>query len=249
MKLTILGSGTCVPSLKRAAPGYYLSLFDKHILIDCGSGSLLQLEKADKSYQSIDTVFITHTHPDHISDLIPLIQALFFTPDFTRSKKLLVVGPQGLKRYYHACIPSLMKVPDTFPIEIIEIEDRLTFKNFSVFATKTLHSENSIAYRFEAGGKSLVITGDCDYDQHLISFSQKTNLLIADCSFPDSLKTRGHLTSQEAGLIAKKARVQKLILSHIYPSVYPDEDRVKECRNVYDGKIILAADLMEIEIR
>jgi len=249
MKLIILGSGTCVPSLKRAAPGYYLSIFDKQILIDCGSGSLLQLEKAGKSYKSIDTVFITHTHPDHISDLIPLVQALFFTPGFKRRKKLLLVGPKGLKSFYRGWVPSLMKLPDTFPIEIIEIEEKIYFKGFSVFSTRTLHSENSIAYRFEAGGKSLVITGDCDYDQDLISFSHKTNLLITDCSFPDSLKTRGHLTPHEAGLIAKKAQVQKLILSHIYPTPYPDEDRVTECMNVYDGKIILASDLMEIEIR
>jgi len=249
MKLIILGSGTCVPSLKRAAPGYYLSVFDKQILIDCGSGSLLQLEKAGKSYKSIDTVFITHTHPDHISDLIPLIQALFFTPGFKRSKRLLLVGPQGLKRYYQACIPLLMRVPDTFPIEIIEIEEKIYFKDFSVFSTRTVHSENSIAYRFKVEKKSFVITGDCEFDQDLIFFSHKANLLIADCSFPDSLKTRGHLTPHEAGLIAKEAQVQKLILSHIYPTPYPDEDRVKECRNVYDGKIILASDLMEIEIR
>jgi len=238
-----------VPSLQRAAPGYYLSLFDKNILIDCGSGSLRQLEKAGKSYQSIDMVFITHTHPDHISDLIPFIQALFFTPGFKRSKRLLLVGPKGLQNYYQGCIPSLMKLPDTFPIEIIEIEDKLNFKNFSVFSTRTIHSKNSIAYRFEAEGKSFVITGDCDYDQDLISFSHKANLLVADCSFPDPLKTSGHLTSHEAGLIAKEAQVQTPVLSHIYPTPYPDEDRVKECTQVYDGKIILASDLMKIEIR
>jgi ribonuclease BN (tRNA processing enzyme) len=46
MKLIILGSGTCVPSLKRSAPAYYLEAGGRQILIDCGCGTLLQLEKA-----------------------------------------------------------------------------------------------------------------------------------------------------------------------------------------------------------
>jgi len=53
MILTILGSGTCVPSLKRNSPSNYLKIDDKQILIDCGSGTLLQLEKANLSYKEI----------------------------------------------------------------------------------------------------------------------------------------------------------------------------------------------------
>ena len=248
MKLVVLGSGTCVPSLKRGAPGYLLIVCDKQIVIDCGSGTLLQLEKAGKSYQSIDAVFLTHTHPDHISDLIPFIQALSATPGFTRKKELLIVGPKGLKNFYEQCICSLMGKPKTFAIELVEIEDTLDLGYLFVFSAKTLHSPNSIAYRFETGGKSLVITGDCDYDQRLIPFSHHADLLVIDCSFPNALKMPGHLTPKEAGLIAKKAEVKKLILSHIYPTIYPDDERLKECKREFDGDVRLAADFMEIVI-
>ena len=80
MKLIVLGSGTCVPSLKRSAPAYYLEAEGKQILIDCGGGTLLQLEKIGKSYKDIDAVFITHTHPDHIADLMQfnMLVGLFF---------------------------------------------------------------------------------------------------------------------------------------------------------------------------
>ena len=66
MKLTILGSGTCVPSLKRNAPSNYLKIGDKQILVDCGSGTLLQLEKANLTYNEIDIVCISHYHTDQI---------------------------------------------------------------------------------------------------------------------------------------------------------------------------------------
>ncbi len=248
MKLIVLGSGTCVPSLKRNAPGYYLELPDKEILIDCGSGTLLQLEKAGKSYKSIDTVFITHTHPDHIADLMPFIQALFATPGFTREKDLLIAGPNGLKAFYERCITSSIRKPKAFNCEILEIKDKIDLGYLFVFSTKTVHSENSIAYRFEAGGRSIVITGDCDYDKSLVTFAEDADLLVIECSFPDSLKVKGHLTPRECGLIAKSARVKKLLLSHIYPTPYPDADRLKECKKVFDGDVRLAEDLMEIEV-
>jgi ribonuclease BN (tRNA processing enzyme) len=248
MKLVVLGSGTCVPSVKRHAPGYYLNVSNKEILIDCGSGTLLQLEKAGKSYKSIDAVFITHTHPDHVSDLVPLMQALLATPGFKREKDILIVGPNGLKDFYERCIASFVRRPKTFHCEVLEIKDKLDLDTLFIFSMKTIHSEDSIAYRFESGGKSAVITGDSDFDQNLIKFSENADLLVIDCSFPDSLKVKGHLTSGECGLIARSAQVKTLLLSHIYPTMYPDNVRLMECRRVFTGDVRLAEDLMEIDI-
>ena len=68
MQLIVLGSGTTVPSALRNAAGYYLAVHNQEFLIDCGSGVLVQLERTGKSYRTLDAVFITHTHPDHIGD-------------------------------------------------------------------------------------------------------------------------------------------------------------------------------------
>ncbi|MBM4129032.1 MAG: MBL fold metallo-hydrolase [Nitrospira sp.] len=245
MKLIVLGSGTCVPSLKRNAPGYYLEVSDKHILIDCGSGTLLQLEKAGKSYRSIDAVFITHTHPDHISDLLPLIHALSATPGFKREKDLLLVGPGNLKKFYDSCIASVIRKPKTYVITVIEMEEKLDLGYVHVFSRKTIHSENSIAFRFQEGEKALVITGDCDYEEGIVELSKDADLLIIDCSFPNAMKVPGHLTPVQCGLVAKRAKVKKLLLSHLYPTPSHDADRVKECREIFGGDVSLAEDLME----
>jgi ribonuclease BN (tRNA processing enzyme) len=245
MKLIILGSGTCVPSVKRNAPGYYLEAENRQILIDCGSGTLLQLEKLGKSYKDIDAVFITHPHPDHIAGLMPLIHALLATPLFKREKTLSLIGPKGFKAFYQKCIASILGFPRTFSIQIIEIENEIDYPPFHVLSAGTIHSENSIAFRFEYKNKSIVITGDADYDNGIIELSKNSDILIADCSFPESMKASGHMTPQECGLVAKKSGAKKLVLSHLHTLPFPDACRLDECNQVFKGDVILAEDFLE----
>jgi len=248
MKLTILGSGTCVPSLKRNASGYLLEAEGKEVLIDCGSGILLQLERAGKSYKDIDALFITHGHPDHIADLMPLIHALFYTPNFTRETDLIIFAPQGFRQYYDKAIGSILGESADFQIVFMDVAAKMEFDPWSIFTASTIHSADSIAYRFEYGGRSVVFSGDADYDQGIIGLSEKADLLIADCSFPDAMKVKGHLSAKECGLLAQNAGVKKLVLSHIYPADTPDEDRITEAKDHFKGDVILAEDLMEIEV-
>lgn len=248
IKLIVLGSGTCVPSLKRNAPGYYLEAGDCRILVDCGSGTLLQLEKAGKSYKDLDAVFITHTHPDHFADLMPLIHALLATPKFKREKDLFIFGPKEFITYYNRAIATILGKPRNFSIQLIEADDKMDFRSFHVFTEKTVHSADSIAYRFQNSHKAVVFTGDADYDQRIIEFAGKADLLVADCSFPDENKTKGHLSAKECGIVAQKAGVKKLLLSHLYPADSPDTERTKESSEFFHGDILLAEDLMVIDI-
>ena len=76
MKLTVLGSGTCIPSPARNAPGYLLQVHDRHILVDCGSGISRQLVRTGYTCSVLDCIFLTHLHPDHCADLVAIVQAL-----------------------------------------------------------------------------------------------------------------------------------------------------------------------------
>jgi len=248
MKLTILGSGTCVPSLARNASGYLLEADDFRALIDCGSGTLLQLERAGMPCHTIDAVFITHSHPDHFADLMPFMHALLAAPGLRREKPFSLFASGDFIEYFQCAIVSLLTGIRSLPLSITEITESFGCGPFHVCSAKTVHSADSMAFRFEHSGRSVVFSGDADYDQQLIALSENADLLVADCSFPDALKVRGHLCSRECGLIAQKAGVRKLILSHLYPSESPDAERVEEAGRAFSGNILLAEDLMEIEI-
>lgn len=250
MKLIVLGSGTGVPSLVRNAPGYFIEALGQEFLVDCGSGSLLQMERAGKHYRPLDAVFMTHTHPDHIGDLIPLIHALKITPGFRREKPLKLFGPAGLAAFYHDCIAPVVTKPKHFEVQITEVATPWAFGGLNVRSAPTVHSDKlqSVAYRFEADHRSLVLSGDCDYDSALVDLSQAADLLVLDCSFPDALKVKGHLSASECGRVAREAKVKKLLLSHLYPTAAAEDTRVMECRTVFEGDVQLAEDLMELEI-
>ena len=244
----MLGTGTCVPSLKRGAPSNYLKIQDKQILIDCGSGTLIQLEKAKLDYREIDIVCISHYHTDHISDLNALIQALNWTPGFDRKKDLVLIGPIGFKNFFETKLKPLSSTPrkDTHNIIIQGINNKVNFRNFAIESCHTKHTVESIAYKFTEENKILVISGDTDYDEGLIKFAKNSDVLVLECSYPNDEKVVGHLVSKECGEIAKKANVKKLFLTHLYPVLH-EEVRLKETKEVFQ-KTYLAEDLITIKI-
>lgn len=245
MKLIILGSGTCVPSLKRSSPSNFLKILNKDVIIDFGPGTMHQLLKTKIDYKKIDFVFLTHFHPDHISELRSFIQALNWTPNFDRKKDLILIGPVGFKSFYKRTINSKPR-PNTYQLKIKEIKKNLILGDLKIECVKTVHNNESIAYKFTEKTKSIIITGDCDYDNKLIKFSKNSNLLLAECSFANNMKVKGHLIPKECGEIAKQANVGKLVLTHLYPTS-PEIIRLKETKKIFRNTI-LAKDLLTIEI-
>ena len=245
MKITILGSGTGIPSLQRHAPGYLLEANDTRWLIDCGSGTLLQLERLQKSFHTLDGLFITHTHADHIGDLTPLVHA-FRLPGRVRQTPFYLFGPPGFTDFFARIVAPVVTPPDTFPFYVQEMPAVLTLAGMTIRSQPTLHSARlaSVAYRFEKEGKSIVFSGDCDEDPRLIEWAGGANLLVLDCSTLDADKIPGHLSAGLAGRVAAQAGVKQLILTHFYPIDGPDSQRMAECRSHFAGPIALAEDLL-----
>jgi len=118
-------------------------------------------------------------------------------------------------------------------------------------AIKTLpmaHIESSIGYRVTTpDNMSIVYTGDTDYCENAVRLAMDADLLICESAFPDELKVDGHLTPSLAGRIASEARVKNLVLTHFYPEC-EGVDIELQCRKTYDGRLVCAEDLMQIEI-
>ncbi len=247
MHCTIIGSGTSIISTQRSSPATYIKIGSTQLLVDCGAGTLRQLCKAGIPYQDIDMVCISHYHMDHLSDLFALIWALQW-PHFNRTKELIFIGPTGFTRFFNEHVaPLVWKTPSKyFTIEIREIEDKIIFDDFIIAALSTNHTEESLAYKITEENRSLVISGDTDYSQELISFATEADLLILECSGSNEAKASGHLISKECGTIAQKAKVRKLVLTHLYPDS-SDSLRLEETQQVFSNTI-LAEDLMSFAV-
>jgi len=249
-EVIILGSGTGVPSLRRGAPGLIVATDSSKILIDSGSGTLRKMLEAGISYLDIDLFLYTHIHPDHTSDLVPILFACKYS-DLLREKDLLCVGGPGFESYFD----KLRKVygswidPQSYHLAIKEISPKpLSFRDVKISARPMAHLSESVGFRIEFDeGKSIAISGDTDYCKNIIDLAFEVDLLVLECSFPDGKKVEGHLTPSLAGRIGSESRCKKLLLIHFYP-ICDQFDILKQCQQVYPGEIILGEDLMRINI-
>jgi ribonuclease Z len=75
-EVTILGSGSALPTLKKRPTSQLVQYSNKYLLIDCGEGTQVQLRKAKVSYIKISHIFISHLHGDHYFGLVGLISSM-----------------------------------------------------------------------------------------------------------------------------------------------------------------------------
>ncbi len=248
--LILLGSGTGVPSLRRASPGVVIFTRDLYLLIDSGPGLLRKMLEAGLTYEDPDLILYTHLHPDHTADLIPILFACKYG-DLPRKKSLSVMGGPGFRDFFKG-LESLYEPwirPQTYKLSINEFpQGEITFRNIKIISKSMAHLPGSLGYRIEfENGKSVVISGDTDYCENIVKLAMNTDLLILECSFPDGKKVEGHLTPSWAGRIAKESNCKKLLLTHFYPPC-DDEDILSQCRKTYHGPLLIGEDLMKIEL-
>ena len=247
-ELIIVGSGTGIPSLRRGPPGLLLISESSKVLIDSGSGTLRRMLEVGITYRDVDLLLYTHIHPDHISDLVPILFACKYG-DLPREKDLLCVGGAGFKYFFD----QLNKIygswieAQSYRLTIDEISPKpLSFRDLKIIAKPMAHLPESVGYRIEFNdGKSVAISGDTDYCKNIINLASEVDLLVLECSFPDEKKVEGHLTPSLAGRIGLESHCKKLLLIHLYP-ICDQFDILRQCRQTYQGEIILGEDLMQI---
>lgn len=252
--VTILGSGTCVPSLERSACSVLMQIKDRQLLFDSGPGTMRRLLEAGPTIFEIDFLFYSHLHPDHSGELVTFLFANKYANGFQRQRPLTIVAATGFKTFFNHLKTAygawIELAPELF--NIIELDnkgpDAWHFDDFAVASRPVEHIDSSIAYRITSpDGRSVVYSGDTDVSENLVALAQDADLLICESALPDDLKVTGHLTPSLAGEIATRAKVGKLVLTHFYPQC-DLVDIKQECRQTYNGPLVLAEDLMKIEL-
>lgn len=246
MRLTVLGSGVFKPRTARYPAGLALTLGNKTIVFDAGSGTFMRLMEAGIDYGQIDYIFVTHLHIDHVSDLLQYLWAYHLD----RRKDLCLFGPPGLGRFYEHLTELASQFSHLpFELRLKEVDEGgsipLPFCRIEVGRTHHVDELVSICYKVEANKKIFGYSGDTGYSEKLTQFFKGADVLVLECTTLNEQKVKGHLVPKECAEIAKRAHVKKLVLTHLDLDLGKVKD---QCSQDFCGEIIVAEDLMQVVI-
>ena len=254
IRVIILGSGTCVPSLKRSSSSFLLQIRDNLLLFDLGSGTMRRLLEAGFGISRVSHIFFSHLHPDHTGEFVSFLFATKYPQTYRRRTPFQIIGARGLHNFYDG-LRTVYK--EWIELELglmnlIELDnggrDQLATNDFSVDTLPMSHIESSIGYRITgADGTTVAYSGDTDFCENAVALAREVDLFICESALPDAMKMEGHLTPSLAGRIAAEAGVKKLLLTHFYPEC-ESVDIEAQCQKAYNGPLILARDLMVFDV-
>ncbi len=255
MKITILGSGTFVPELKRTCSSYLLEKDNKKIVFDFGRGTIRNLLKLKINLYDIDKIFISHMHTDHSTELASFIQFIIDAPEKQKLKdEYTIYGPRGIQKDIQNMFKTfhIEKHKHISRIKIKEIKKALKIGPLKIKSFEAKHNNyntpslSCLGYNIFSGKKKLCYSGDGSYCESLKEACKNADLAIVEATGPKEWNLKGHISGEDLGKLAQETKIKKLVVTHIANTYLP---RVKkDIRMNYNGKMIMAKDLMEFRL-
>lgn len=254
-----------------------LELDGQRVVVDCGLGVAKGLVEAGVDLKTLDLIFITHLHSDHLLELGPLIHTAWTTG---LAAPLKVYGPPGIEEYWRGFLASVAydtgirvydegrtPLPDLVSVQVYG-EGLVLDGVLRVHALRVPHPpvEPCFALRFD-GSKSVTFSGDTAYFPPLAGFAAGSDLLVHEAMLPEAVelivaktglgeKLRAHIFAahtsvEDVARIARAAGVGKLALNHLIPVDDPrftDADWTTRAALHWNGPVLVGRDGMEIAL-
>ena len=249
MQLHILGSSGTYPAPDRPASGYLVSHESTHVLCDVGFGVFAELVRripADR----LDAVVLSHRHPDHCADFFALHHALAYGESSVEG--LPVYAAPGVADRIAEFLGAgeghvLFR---TFDFHEVGDDNHVSVGSMDLRFAVTAHSVPTVATRFEAGGRSLAYSADTGPGGGFPALCRGASVVLAEASIPggrDDHQFAHHLTAAEAGQIARVEGAERLILTHLRPSLNTQQ-AVDDAAEAFGGSVDVASpgDVYEI---
>lgn len=218
MDLTVLGAcGTfAVPG--GACSGYLVRHEGFSLWMDAGNGTLARLQE-HIPLESVDAVFLSHLHPDHCVDLYPFLYALMFEG---RDEPLPVYGPPNAREILGSILSehSRMGLDRVFSWRGLSAGAGETIGPFRARVFDSAHGIENLTLRLEADGAALCYSGDTAVNDHLPDAARGAGLFLCEASWQDGQRAISvpiHMKASEAGMIAERAGVGRLVVTHVWP--------------------------------
>jgi ribonuclease BN (tRNA processing enzyme) len=258
MKLRILGSGTSIPHPRRGTSGYACFAGDGRVLLlECGPGSTRRWPSAALDFTTVRTILVTHHHVDHCGDLPAVLfgRNVFFDADDPAAPprvSLVLAGPVGHARHVRAIEElygrGVVDAGGAVSVDELEDGDTRSYGPFRVDARVVHHTEHALGVRVTEGGATLAFSGDSGPCDALVDLCRGADLALLECSYPAAREARRHLNAATAAAVAIEAGVQRLVLTHFYPSCDGVDIEAEVRRAGYAGELSLASDGDELRI-
>jgi ribonuclease BN (tRNA processing enzyme) len=242
MELTILGSSASSPDAGDACAGYLVRQGDTQLLLDCGSGVLGQLRR-HTSVDRLTAIVISHFHPDHFIDLVPMRYGLRYGWGDPVRPRLFV--PPGGRDYLADVGAALRGAPKFFSasydVREFDPDAALEIGEFSISFQRTTHDVPTWGCAVQGTGR-LVYTADTQESADLKHFAFETDVLLCEATYPagaGALPSGNHLTSAQAGALARRAGARQLVLTHFWPGI----DRsvfAAEAERAFQAPVVIA---------
>jgi len=275
-RVVLLGTkGGPTPSPQRAPAAVLLVVEGRPYLVDTPNGVAGQLAKAGIGLPTLSQIFITHNHSDHVIDAGTLMVLAWGAGLRT---PVTFHGPPPLADIlHHALAASRFDIdarmheegrPALAPLVGVRESSRggAVYEDSRVKVTSTLVDHYTVkpafAYRFDTAGRSVVISGDTTYSPALVKLAHGADLLIHEAMYVPAIEQlagenaptlgehllRSHSTTEQVGLVAARAGVKKLVLSHLVPAFPSITDAMwlEGVRKHFNGEAVVGRDLQEV---
>ncbi|MHC4930964.1 MAG: MBL fold metallo-hydrolase [Planctomycetota bacterium] len=220
MQVTILGSGTALPTARRSSSGYLVEWHGGALLLDPSAGTYARALKAGLDPYVLGAVLLTHFHLDHTADLPAILWARRQMEDLEST--LLVAGPVGTKDHLARLVQAHGKQLDAsceatgYPFELAGL---------FVEAFPAEHPGEAVCLRLTADGRTLAYSGDTADCAGLRKACRAVDLALLECT--SATRLDGHLTPEDCESVCKAAEPRRVLLTHLGPDVeasYPSAE-------------------------
>lgn len=267
----LLGTGYPRPDPERAGPSTVVTAGDSWFVVDAGRGTTMRLAATDLKYAELRGVLLTHLHSDHTAGLPDLFNTSW---QFGRKTvPLELYGPPGTKKLAKAMLGFFAEdihwrdVLEKHPAAGAKIRTHIVREGviyddgnvkITAFAVDHRPVVNAFGYRFESGGKTIVISGDTRPTDNLVKHARNADILVLEAYLPEHFLRVDtpevaarlmsyHTSAEEAGQLAAKASVKKLVLTHLIPANAEATFR-ERAGKAFQGEVVVGRDLMRIAV-
>jgi ribonuclease BN (tRNA processing enzyme) len=249
MDVVVLGAHGTWPAAGGATSGLLLRHDGFSVWMDAGTGTLANLQRHIGLFD-VDAMVISHSHPDHVTDLYAYFFARMFSPEHP-PKIPLLVAPKVMDRVNPLLTDDQadLRLAECFDVLEVQPGDEHRLGPFRMGTAPMRHTVPTIGMRMEADGAAVAYSADTGPTDELVELSRGADLLIAEASYQE----RGgdlppiHLTAKQGGEAATAAGAGRLMLTHIRP--YLDRARSREEASTgFDGEVMLAEEHQVVKV-